>query len=250
MTGTSQTHIGYVRKENQDRAEIRQFGENYLALVCDGMGGERSGSKASSMAAEIFFEHFTEQYTEGMDAMDIRALMLSAVSAANSVVYTTAQMDYQNHGMGTTCAAAFVGDTYIDIVNVGDSRVYLLTEGVMEQITVDHTVVEMLIEQGEISESQRTTHPQRHMLLKAVGVEKTVAPDFFRVDKTQQQNFQLLLCSDGLSGYCTDKEIQAVLDAEGTAEETAEKLIELALSKGGRDNVSVVVVREKEGGTE
>ena len=89
MTSASQTHIGYIRDENQDRVGTRQFGENLLLVVCDGMGGERSGSKASSMAIDVFFEHFEEGYTEDMDAYSVRSLLLSSVSAANSVVYTT-----------------------------------------------------------------------------------------------------------------------------------------------------------------
>ncbi len=254
MTGASQTHIGYVRDENQDRVEVRAFGENLLAVVCDGMGGERSGSKASSMAVDVFFEHFTEKYVPEMSVLDIRALLMSAVSAANSVVYTSARMNYQNFGMGTTCVAAFVSDTYIAVVNVGDSRAYLLTNGGMEQITADHTLVRMLIERGEITEEQAQTHPQRHMLIKAVGVERTVTPDFFCVNKSEAQPFRLLLCSDGLCGFCTDAEMQAVLESEGTAEELTQRLTELALSKGGRDNTSVAVIcetdREKEGGTE
>ena len=115
MTSASQTHIGYIRDENQDRVGTRQFGENLLLVVCDGMGGERSGSKASSMAIDVFFEHFEEGYTEDMDAYSVRSLLLSSVSAANSVVYTTARMDYQNFGMGTTCVAAFVTAEYIAV---------------------------------------------------------------------------------------------------------------------------------------
>lgn len=242
MTSASQTHIGYVRDENQDRVETRQFGENLLLVVCDGMGGERSGSKASTMATEVFFEHFEEGYTEDMDTYSVRSLLLSSVSAANSVVYTSARMDYQNFGMGTTCVAAFVGDTYIAVANVGDSRAYYRENGVMRQVTVDHTVVHMLMEKGEITESEMETHPQRHMLMKAVGVERTVCPDFFRIDRTENQPFQLLLCSDGLSGFCTDEEIENVLKTEQQAEEITQKLIDLALQKGGRDNISVAVV--------
>ena len=143
MTSASQTHIGYIRDENQDRVGTRQFGENLLLVVCDGMGGERSGSKASSMAIDVFFEHFEEGYTEDMDAYSVRSLLLSSVSAANSVVYTTARMDYQNFGMGTTCVAAFVTAEYIAVANVGDSRAYLLTRETMEQVTTDHTVVHL-----------------------------------------------------------------------------------------------------------
>ena len=221
MTSASQTHIGYVRDENQDRVGIRQYGENLLLIVCDGMGGERSGSKASSMATDVFFEHFEESYTEDMDAYSIRSLLLSSVSAANSVVYTTARMDYQNFGMGTTCVAAFVAPEYVAVANVGDSRAYFLTGGRMEQVTTDHTVV--------------------HMLMKAVGVERTVCPDFFRIDLEKDQAFRLLLCSDGLSGFCSDAEIETILKEDLSDEETAQKLIDAALEKGGRDNISVAL---------
>ena len=238
MTSASQTHIGYVRDENQDRVGIRQYGENLLLVVCDGMGGERSGSKASSMATDVFFEHFEESYTEDMDAYSIRSLLLSSVSAANSVVYTTARMDYQNFGMGTTCVAAFVAPEY---VAVGDSRAYFLTGGKMEQVTTDHTVVHMLMEKGEITEEEMETHPQRHMLMKAVGVERTVCPDFFRIDLEKDQAFRLLLCSDGLSGFCSDAEIETILKENLSDEETAQKLIDAALEKGGRDNISVAL---------
>ena len=242
MTSASQTHIGYVRDENQDRVEIRTFEKNLLLLVCDGMGGERSGSKASTMATEIFFEHFTEGYSDDMDAYSVRSLLLSSVSAANSVVYTTARMDYQNFGMGTTCVAAFVTDSYIAIANVGDSRAYLMRDGTLRQITNDHTVVHMLLENGQITEEEMKTHPQRHMLIKAVGVERTVCPDFFRIDLHPGQSFRLLLCSDGLSGFCSDAEIEAILASDAASEETVQRLIEAALQKGGNDNISVAVV--------
>ncbi len=241
MTSASQTHIGYIRDENQDRVGIRQFGDALLLVVCDGMGGERSGSKASSMATDVFFEHFEEGYTEDMDAYSIRSLLLSSVSAANSVVYTTARMDYQNFGMGTTCVAAYASPEYIAVANVGDSRAYFLTDGVMEQVTTDHTVVHMLMEKGEITEAEMETHPQRHMLIKAVGVERTVCPDFFRLDLKPDQEWRLMLCSDGLSGFCSDAEIQEILAEALPDEETAQKLIDAALEKGGRDNISVAV---------
>ena len=213
MTSATQTHIGYVREENQDRVGSRQFGENLLLLVCDGMGGERSGSKASSLASEVFFENFEEGYEPDMD----------------------------HYSMGTTCVAAFISQTYIAIANVGDSRAYYWAEDTLQQITVDHTRVQALLEQGEITEDEMATHPQRHMLVKAVGVERTVCPDFFRIDRVDSQPFILLLCSDGLSGFCSDAEIQEVLDPEKPAEEITQQLVDMALQKGGRDNISVAV---------
>ena len=151
MTSATQTHIGYVREENQDRVGSRQFGENLLLLVCDGMGGERSGSKASSLASEVFFENFEEGYEPDMDHYSMRSLLLSSISAANSVVYTSARMDYQNFGMGTTCVAAFWNQEGVTIVNVGDSRAYYYADGVLQPITIDHTLVNFLLFSGKIN---------------------------------------------------------------------------------------------------
>ena len=111
----------------------------------------------------------------------------------------------------------------------------------MEQVTTDHTVVHMLMETGQITEEEMETHPKRHMLMKAVGVERTVCPDFFRIDLEEGQTYRLLLCSDGLSGFCSDAEIQEVLQEDVSDTETAQKLIDAALEKGGRDNISVAI---------
>lgn len=241
MMRASQTHIGYVRSENQDKVEIRAFGGKLLLLVCDGMGGERSGKKASALAADTFFEHFTEGYSKDLDALGVRTLLLSSVSAANSVVYTTSRMDFSDFGMGTTLVAAFVSPDYIAIVNVGDSRAYFFENNKMRQITRDHTVVNVLIETGQITEEEARVHPHRHILMRAVGVNRTVDADYFRIDLPENASFRLLLCSDGLSGYCTKQEIEEILAGSLSAEEIAAKLIEAALQKGGYDNVSVAL---------
>ncbi len=237
------THIGCVRDENQDRVKISRYGECLLAAVFDGMGGERSGQEASKLAEDEFMTHFNKAYRLGMDSHALRNLLISSVSAANSVIYTTARMNYKNFGMGTTCVAAFIDETGISVVNVGDSRAYYMADGNIRQITNDHTVVNMLLERGGMNPKELATHPQRHMLTKAVGTEKTVRPDYFRLERKDEE-FRLLLCSDGLSGYCGNAELQYVLGQEITAHECADQLIEMALQKGGRDNVSVAVIMQ------
>ncbi len=243
MQSFAATHIGCVRDENQDRVKVAQYGENILAVVFDGMGGERAGQEASRIAEEEFFAHFNKSYRENMDPHALRNLLISSVSAANTVIYTTARMNYKNFGMGTTCVAAFVDETCISVVNVGDSRAYYYANGNIKQITTDHTVVNMLLEHGRIQPSEIANHPQRHMLTRAVGVEKTVRPDYFRVDRRDEE-FQVLLCSDGLSGYCGNAELAHVLEQGLGAEECVEQLINTALDKGGRDNVSVAIVTQ------
>jgi protein phosphatase len=176
-----------------------------------------------------------------MDTIAVRQLLTSSISAANSVVYTTARINYRSFGMGTTCVAAYIDDKYIYIANVGDSRAYIADESGLHQITSDHTLVNMLLKQGKITPEEMHTHPKRNMLTRAVGVEKTVKPDFFRMKR--EENFKLLLCSDGLSGYCGDDEIYKTLSSV-PFEETTGALIRLALEKGGRDNITLAFITD------
>ena len=197
--------------------------------------------EASAIAIEEVFQRFSADYKESLSDDDIRRLLISSVSAANSVIYTRARMDFKNFGMGTTCVAAFINDKTAFIANVGDSRAYLITDKKLLQITTDHNVASLLYEQGKITEEEVDTHPQRHMLIRAVGVEKTVLTDTFLLD--YDDKISLLLCSDGLSGYCSDDEIYNVI-LNSPFDDVADKLIELALSKGGRDNVTVAVISD------
>ena len=235
------TDIGLKREENQDAVKCEYYGHNVLAVVCDGMGGERAGKEASELAIQEFFQRFSAGYSESLGDEDIRKLLISSVSAANSVIYTKARLDFKNFGMGTTCVAAFVNKDSVLIANVGDSRAYLIGDKGLRRITDDHNVASMLYEQGKITEEELENHPQKHMLVRAVGVEKTVLTDTFMISYTDK--IGLLLCSDGLSGYCSDDEIYDVI-LNSSFDDVAEELINLALSKGGRDNVTVAVISD------
>lgn len=233
------TNIGLIREENQDRVEAREYDGHILAIVCDGMGGERSGSQASEIAMREFYDRFNAGYKQELDAEKLRVLLVSSVSAANSVIYTTARMDYKSHGMGTTCVAAYVEPGWLSIVNVGDSRAYLVQNGEMRQLTTDHTVVNMLMAQGKLASKEAKSHPQRNMLTRAVGVERVVKPDYYHIPI--EDEFLLLLCSDGLSGCCTDKEIYELIRTTAV-DELPQALVDLALEHGGRDNISLAIV--------
>lgn len=235
------TDIGLRREENQDAVRCEYFGHNILAAVCDGMGGERAGKEASAIAISEFFQRFSAGYSESLGDEEIRKLLIASVSAANSVIYTRARLDFKNFGMGTTCVAVFVNRKKAFIVNVGDSRAYLISDGGLQKITTDHNVSTLLYEQGKITEEEKETHPQKHMLVRAVGVEKTVLTDTFILD--YEDKISLLLCSDGLSGYCGDDEIYDVI-LKAPFDNVAEELIDLALSKGGRDNVTVAIISD------
>lgn len=241
MRYRSATDIGLKRDENQDAVRCEYFGHNLLAVVCDGMGGERAGKEASTLAIEEFFQRFSAGYSENLSDEEIRKLLASSVSAANSVIYTKARLGFKNFGMGTTCVAAYVNSKTAFIVNVGDSRAYLITDSGLHRITTDHNVAALLYEQGKITEAEMEIHPQKHMLVRAVGVEKTVVPDTFILD--YDDKISLLLCSDGLSGYCSDDEIYDVIK-ETEFDNVADELINLALGKGGRDNITAAVISD------
>ena len=242
MRFKSGTDIGLRRDENQDAVRCEYFGDNVLAVVCDGMGGENAGKEASTIAMEEFFQRFSDGYSESLSDEEIRKLLISSISAANSVIYTRAKLNYNNFGMGTTCVATFVTEKSAFIANVGDSRAYLIVEneGIF-QITTDHNVASLLYEQGRITEDELETHPQKHKLVRAGGVEQTVQTDTFILD--YEDSVRLLLCSDGLSGYCTNEEIYDVI-MSSDFDNVTENLIALALEKGGRDNVTVAVIYE------
>ena len=163
------TDIGLKREENQDAVRCEYFGHNILAVVCDGMGGERAGKEASALAIEEFFQRFSSGYTESLSDEDIRKLLVSSVSAANSVIYTRARLDFKNFGMGTTCVAAFVNKSSAFIANVGDSRAYLITDKQLLKITTDHNVAELLYEQGKITEEEKEDHPPEAYARKSCG---------------------------------------------------------------------------------
>ena len=235
------TDIGLAREENQDAVRCEYFGHNVLAVICDGMGGERAGKEAGELAVEEFFQRFSADYKESLSDEDIRKLLISSISAANSVIYTRARFDFKNFGMGTTCVAAFVNSKTAFIANVGDSRAYLITDTGLYKITTDHNVASVLFEQGKITEEEMEVHPQKHMLVRAVGVDKTVLSDTFMLD--YEGKISLMLCSDGLSGYCSDDDIYSVI-LNSDFDDVANELIKLALSKGGRDNVTVAVISD------
>ena len=241
MRYTELTDIGLKRDENQDMVKCEYFGESILAVVCDGMGGERAGREASSIAIEEFFQRFKEGYDVLLDDEEIRKLLIASISAANSVIYTKARFDYKNFGMGTTCVAAFVNERAAYIANVGDSRAYAITNTGLCQITEDHNMAALLYEQGKITEEELVNHPQKNMLIRAVGVEKTVLIDTSILD--YEDTISLLLCSDGLSGYSSDDEIYDVI-VDTPFECVAEELVKLAYSKGGRDNITVALITD------
>ncbi|HCJ40739.1 Stp1/IreP family PP2C-type Ser/Thr phosphatase [uncultured Ruminococcus sp.] len=234
------TDIGLNREENQDRVRVESLGENIcIAAVCDGMGGAASGGVASQLAVDKFIGRVQENFRPDMNENSIRNLLLNAVHYANTCVYEKSIEDIDKNGMGTTCVAALVNGKNIFVVNVGDSRAYLLKKDGISQITSDHTYVETLVQSGKISADAAKVHPMRNVITRAVGVEPDVEVDYFEC--YESDNFAVVLCSDGLSGYCSDEFIYYTVFGNNL-DEAVKKLIDYSNECGGRDNITAAII--------
>jgi len=232
--------IGLVRHTNQDCYSITTNSVNdTLAIVCDGIGGGQSGDVASQTVAHYFSECFIKQKKFNNDT-EVKTWLDTTVKEINHFVLELAKTKSVYHGMGTTLVAALCTDIGTYVLNVGDSRAYQLVDENLTCITKDHTLVENLVKRGIISEAEAFNHPQRHVLTNAVGIEDHIKIDIFSLDSNYDL---LLLCSDGLHGYCTDEEIKQILLAGGNEVTIAESLVNYANNKGGYDNTTVVIIK-------
>ena len=236
MQVISRTHVGLVRENNEDALLVR---EPYLFAVADGMGGYAAGEIASRSTIKAF-EAATYSLRHEQGEQNIRKIMLEAFAKANTHVYKMAVSNESYTGMGTTMTALYLpGDGVGYCCHVGDSRLYLYRAQQLEQLTRDHTFVADLQEQGKITEEEAFVHPQRHILLQALGVEEQVEADFFHF--RLQPGDRLLLCSDGLSDMLRRKEIAAII-GDRDLTQAADRLLEQSLDNGGRDNVSLILI--------
>jgi len=222
----SATDIGRVRERNEDSILV----EPPLYVVADGMGGHRGGQVASQVALEMM----EELAGEG------KGSLADHVRSANRAVWDRSVEDQRLSGMGTTLTAARVDGASATIAHVGDSRAYLLREGLLRQLTTDHTLVERMIRSGEITEAEADVHPHKNVLTRALGTDEHVEVDEDAVELIDGD--RLLLCSDGLTGMVTEDQIQAILETTESPQQAADRLVKAANRAGGIDNISVVVI--------
>ena len=240
MRAFGATNIGRVRESNQDCFAVSVDGMVPVwAVVCDGMGGANGGYYASSTAAAVF-SHGLDIGFDSLKPKQIDNVLSEAVREANDVVYKTSIEHLELSGMGTTLVSALVmGDT-AHVVHVGDSRAYHIHHSKIKKVTVDHSVVQQLVEIGQISEEEAKTHPEKNMITRAVGVKADVEPEVssFKVGKTSV----ILLCSDGLSNLVEENEMLEIIN-QNEPEIAVENLISLALERGGNDNITAVIIK-------
>ena len=235
------THCGAVRQENQDsfRVELAENGGLLTAVLCDGMGGAQAGSVASALAADTFMSHASNSLDESSTADDLHMILREAANYANIKVYDRSFSDFSCMGMGSTLVGLMANGKRTSIVNVGDSRAYIMTKRRCEQITNDHSLVEELISRGKISRAEAQNHPKKNIITRAIGVEASVSSDLF--DVKFAAGSRILLCSDGLSNLVTGEEMRMINCNYEKIEDVCSALVELALKRGAPDNVTVVL---------
>ena len=217
------------------KKKLEDDNDEYLMAVADGMGGHLAGEYASETAVKTVLENVREKRTDKPIA-----ILESAIQAANDRVYTEAQIDVKKRGMGTTMVAATVSGGRLYVANVGDSRLYALSGGRLQQITRDHSVVEELVRSGGLSKELASKHKDKHKITRAIGAEPDVKVDFF--DVALDDISAVLMCTDGLTNMLEDSAIEEILLSDEKVKQKVERLVGCANENGGKDNITVVVI--------
>ena len=237
----AKTDIGYYRKINEDSFFIYRNERLVGGMVADGMGGHNAGEVASKMAAELIKSSIIEGFYPEMDYIELSEVVRRAFAEANEEIFRKSKVEANTTGMGTTAAAAFVFGGKLITANVGDSRVYLIKNGEIHQLTRDHSFVEELIEQGNITPEIAKLHPQKNYITRALGTENFVKTDILI---NEYDGETVVICTDGLTNLVTDEQIVDIISEYEDYQEAAEALVNFANQKGGPDNITCVVFEQ------
>lgn len=236
MRAIARTDIGSKRSMNQDfmycsEGSVGSF--RNLLIVADGMGGHRAGDYASKLCVERMVQSIQQsEYKTPVSMLE------EAVHAANEAVYKEAKEKEEYEGMGTTVVACTVQENTMYVANIGDSRLYLIRDEI-QQITDDHSLVEEMVKQGNITESEARIHPQKNIITRALGIDENVQADYFEIE-VQKEDI-VLLCSDGLSNMIEDEDMEYIVRHSDSLEEAVDTLVNTANENGGNDNITVVL---------
>ena len=238
------SHKGMIRKDNQDsygfiEPESPELlkSKGRLFIVADGLGGHRGGRVASKMAVDIIGKLYFSS-----DKEPIYPALLHALEVGNRSIFETSSKHEELHGMATTCTALVIRDTYLYMAHVGDSRAYMIRNGMIKQISTDHTLVEEMVHSGILNQNEARSHPDSHILTRSLGILQAVEIDILDPPIQLQPGDTMLMCSDGLTVYLEDPEILEVV-TRFTPQKACEVLVETANERGGRDNVTVEIVQ-------
>ena len=231
------TDIGRKRQLNQDFIYLSETPIGNLPnvfIVADGMGGHNAGDYASRYAVETVVDEIGASFEKN----PVRILG-NAIEKANTLIRERAQEDAAYNGMGTTMVIATCMGKYLEVANVGDSRLYVINDKI-EQVTLDHSLVEEMVRMGGIDRESARNHPDKNIITRAIGARDYIETDFFSMEL--QAGDIVLLCSDGLTNMMEDEDIRQILKGDGSLKDRAEELVEAANRNGGKDNISVIVI--------
>ncbi len=252
------TDKGIRRSQNQDAFQFKIAGNILIATVCDGMGGVSGGNVASNIAIDSYTRRLAKyigsalsfvylgnipefgEPCEDFPELRLEDFINKSVDLANAMVYGKASESPELHGMGTTLASCLVTPVGFVTANIGDSRIYYVFDGKITQLTKDHSLVQKMVDDGKISEAQAQVHPNKNIILRALGVDEKTEADILHFPYTQGT---LLLCSDGLSNYYDEDFFLQTLESPRSCKEKVELLIEFANQCGGADNITAAVIR-------
>lgn len=240
MRYATATNKGLVRGNNEDFHAALAVGEDAVFVIADGMGGHAVGELASRTAVEYVLSSLPRELEAAKSKKEIEDVLHLMVEKANVKVYLESLDKNENRGMGTTLTIAVIRDWRLYISHIGDCRVYLLHGSSLDRLTVDHTLVQELIETGTITEEEGRTHPKRHILVKSLGVNEYMSPDTYSFDITEGD--LIMMCSDGLYGYVPETEIRSILRRHKDLDACAAQLITAANKAGGKDNITVILI--------
>ena len=242
------TDVGRVRNANEDSLLI--LPKHNLFAVADGVGGQISGEVASRNAVNGIEDFVKANPIDSADNLEgkyrenwFRSYFLRCFQKINNDIIALTVKDTKLRGMATTAVSAYIDDETLYLTNVGDSRAYIIRDGEISQLTVDHSYVNKLVDEGSITKSEARIHPQKNVITKAIGVESNTEPDFYSFEI--HNGDYILLSTDGLHGELTDEIIRDIVLAQNDLNKTCKKLVEMANNHGGGDNITVVLLKAK-----
>lgn len=234
------TDAGNLRSQNQDAYALVSLGhDRALMVVCDGMGGAKSGNVASNMAIDVFVGEIRRSQKLAVNSERAEKILRAALELANKAVFEQSQLGEEYSGMGTTLVAALILKNTAVIINVGDSRAYHFTPTGVKLVTRDHSIVEMMVQRGELTREQAKSYPRKNLITRAVGTEPEIEADVF-VQELRRDDC-LLLCSDGLSNEMADQEMLFEVAHGVRRSDCCQRLLNIAKTRGAPDNVTVTL---------
>ncbi len=233
---------GYKRNNNQDYHFVDHL--NRYFIIADGMGGHKGGEVASYTAVSAVHELLHDYRPEGIHKLKLK--LAETFNAANESVYKKSFSTDSLAGMGTTMVVVYIYKKHLVVGHVGDSRAYLFRNGELLPLTKDHSLVQEMVENGKIDSIEAQEHPKRNIITKAVGTQDSIEPELAVNELKMEGLIDLIMCTDGLTDYLTDKEIENICRKSGTIKDHANEMLSLALKRGGLDNISIIAVRLNE----